>query len=53
MPNELVGLYVEENPPLLFESGGRQYWGEDAVLKTVLSPLLPILAHCQEEIRQN
>lgn len=27
MPNELVGLYVEENLPLLFESGGKLIGG--------------------------
>ena len=50
MQNELVGLYVEENPPLLFKSGGRGYGGEDVIPKTVL---VPILASCQEGICQN
>lgn len=53
MQNELVGLYVEENPPLLFKSGGRGYGGEDVIPKTVLAPILPILASCQEGICQN
>ena len=50
MPNELVGLYVEENPRSCLRAGDADKGGEDAAPKTVLAPTL---AHCQEEICQN
>ena len=50
MPNELVGLYVEENPRSCLRAGDADKGGEDAVQKTVLAP---ILVYCQEGICQN